>query len=109
LECDHDAVIAIHDGNFAWEVEKPSEKPDEAVKQEPTKKKEKSKKNKEEKSKPNGNGTMSPEGECTEEDQGLTEIKVDEEVIVLEDCLKNIYLEIKRGSLLGVGGSGNII
>jgi ATP-binding cassette subfamily C (CFTR/MRP) protein 5 len=106
MECDHDTVVAIKDGNFAWEIENLTDNPKEVPKKN---KKSKKKARNDNKSKPNGsnNGITSNDSATNPEEQTLSTIDEtkEEEIVLLEECLKNINLEIKRGSLLGVSGS----
>lgn len=113
LECDHEAVVAIKDANFAWEVENmPNQNSKESASTTPKKNDKRTvKKPKNKKSKPNGKGVVTPPistvgNELNPEEQILTNgIKDEESPILLQSCLSNLNLQIKRGSLLGVSGS----
>lgn len=107
VECAHDAVIAIKDGNFAWEVEKPSDPLQESQTPDEKKKAKKSKKIKNN-SKPSTNGKPNPDDEESNPEQQMLPENKKTEAMLLEDCLENINLEIKRGFLLGVSGTGEI-
>lgn len=93
LLCSHDSVLAIKDGSFAWENEDDDEAAEPVAEAQPRRRRRKS--NKKGKA---VNGTAVPEPEP--EAQALQSPKE------LNDCLHLIQLEVKRGSLVGVCGSG---
>jgi hypothetical protein len=101
LDCDHDAVIAIQNGNFAWEIENR-----EISSGRPVGPPSKSKKKSNPKQATEGNGTAKSKSPTPEQERLTTEEKKSTDFIKLEDCLKDINLEIKRGSLIGVCGTG---
>ncbi|CAL8122454.1 unnamed protein product [Orchesella dallaii] len=89
IECNHDSVIAIQDGSFAWENESEDE-PDAASNPQPRRQKRK---------KQTDNGLAPTEGEV-EVLNGSVRKPAE-----LTDCLRSIQLEVKRGSLVGICGS----
>jgi len=103
LDCDHDAVVVIQKGCFAWEIETQEGSSEKSGQTQQSKNgpKEKRKKSKQ-KSEENGK-SKSP----TPEEENLTNANTKGDFVKLEDCLRGIDLEIKRGSLTGVCGLGN--
>jgi len=82
LECHHDSVIVIKDGNFSWEVPKANGK-DSTLK------------------KPSKNGVTNKDEE--------TNLISGSEASAPSEFLSGINLEIKRGRLVGVCGAGLLI
>ncbi|ODM95653.1 Multidrug resistance-associated protein 9 [Orchesella cincta] len=90
IECNHDSVIAIQDGSFAWQHELEDE-PESVPEPQPRKRKSKKKQQ---------NGPASSEKEV----EVLNGAAITP-VVELVDCLRSIQLEVKRGSLVGICGS----
>lgn len=89
MDCSHDSVIAIKDGAFAWENEDEDE-PVTVPESQSRRRRKRADKNVK-----SANGTV-PEPET----QMLQPVKE------LVDCLHSIQFEVRRGSLVGVCGSG---
>lgn len=98
LKCSHDSVIAIHDASFAWENEDDEADQNQPQESRPERRRRSKRKDKNERASNGPSSDPKPEVETLSLQQATE----------LTDCLHLIQVEVKRGGLVGICGSGNL-